>query len=173
MQTTERHRQPSADLGAKSPLLDVLAFFFFPVDFCGLAGLGVSSLSTKLMRLRCGGGVDGLLCGGGVVMLRPDCDGADGWDRRDLVEVVEVVDAAAREVWGASYPCTLSLDRHWGHTTTPRVSANCSAENSTRFPQLGQFQFIFRGGASDSSYGSVLGSWFLVLVFYFAVCYAS
>ncbi len=37
-------------------------------------------------------------------------------------------------------PGTLSLDRHCGHTTTPRVSLSCSVENSTRLLQFGQVQ---------------------------------
>ncbi len=69
--TTDRHRQPSADLGANKPFEDFLLFFFFPPDFLGLAG-GVSAEADWLLNEifdRCGGGVGLALCAGGVAFM--------------------------------------------------------------------------------------------------------
>ena len=115
------------------PLEVFLLFFFFPLEFLGFA-VGVSvdaGFSLNETFDRCGGGVGLALCAGGVVMVGAFC-------RAGFGDSCDLVDGFGR---GVSYPGTLSLDRHCGHTTTPRVSASCSVENSTRLPQLGHFQF--------------------------------
>ena len=89
--TTDRHRQPQADLGAKKPFEDFLLFFFFPLDFLGLVGDVSLVVDFSLNEIfdRCGGGVGFVLCAGGVVMadgfccmgLGDSCGLADGFGR--------------------------------------------------------------------------------------------